>query len=88
MSEEIIDVDAPTPEDILVQAQEPEAVEDVPITKVLLEIKHFKGDNPEYVIRVSDPDTGELHGTLTAPEAHTASSFGHFMEYHLEAKGI
>ena len=59
-----------------------------PVTPVLLEIYHPKDEKQEYVIRVSDPESGELHGTLFAKEEHTASAFGNFIEYHLKAKGI
>lgn len=59
-----------------------------PVTPVLLEIYHPKDEYKEYVIRVTDPETGELHGTLFAKEEHTASAFGNFITHHLESKGI
>lgn len=88
MSEEIIDVDEPTPAEILAEAQETQEVDDTPVTKVLLEIKHSKGEEPQYVIRISDPDNLELHGTLFASEEHIASAFGNFITHHLTSKGI
>ena len=58
------------------------------VHKVLFEIYHPQDDNPQYVIKVKDPETGELHGTLFGSEEHTATGFGTFMAHYLKSNDI
>lgn len=59
-----------------------------PAHPLLLEIHHPKDDNPQYVIKVKNPETGELHGTLFANEEHTSSAFGNFITHYLSTNNI
>lgn len=58
------------------------------VHKMLFEIYHPRDDNPQYVIKVKNPETGKLHGTLYGSEEHTASGFATFMTHYLNSNDI
>jgi hypothetical protein len=59
-----------------------------PVHKVLLEIYHPQDENSQYVVKVKNPDTDELYGTLFTSEEHTASGFGNFISHHIKTNDI
>lgn len=88
MSDEIVDVDDPTPPHIIEEAPQ------VPIRdlgephELLLKIYHPKDENEQYVVRVYDPESGELYGTLFSNTDRVAVSFGNFIQHHLGQVGF
>lgn len=88
MSDEIIDVDSPTPPHIIEESSGIPTRNLGEPHELLLKIYHPKDENEQYVVHVSDANTGELYGTLFSNTDRVAVSFGNFIHHHLTQVGF